>query len=330
MKKAFLQVFMGCVCLCAQAQKVSNIRAEQRGQDIVVMYLLETNLPCEVSLLVSQNNGTSWSIPLKKVSGDVFKNVVAGEKQIIWKVLDERQEFVAENLKFKILANEMKAFEHDMVFIQGGTFLMGSSSGEADEEPIHWVKLNSFNIGKYEVTQEQWKVVMGSNPSIFSGCDNCPVESVSWNDVQQYITKLNSQTGKNYRLPTEAEWEFAARGGTSSRGYNYSGSNNWNSVAWFKENSGNMTHEVGGKLANELGIYDMSGNVNEWCSDRYGNYSSNSETNPSGASSGQYHVFRGGNMLLSASDCFTANRERSTPDFGISTMGFRLVLPVAR
>jgi sulfatase modifying factor 1 len=190
--------------------------------------------------------------------------------------------------------------------------------------------LSSFNIGKYEVTQAQWKAVMGSNPSYFSGCDNCPVENVSWNDAQEFVRKVNAQTGKNYRLPTEAEWEYAARGGQQSRGYTYSGSNDLGSVAWYYDNSGSKTHAVGGKQANELGIYDMSGNVWEWCSEWNGNYSSYSETNPTGASSGQSRVLRGGSCYFIAFNCRSANRNGNFPDNGLNDFGFRLVLPAVR
>ena len=330
MKKAFLQIFLALLCLSAQAQKVSNIRAEQRGQDIVVLYSLETTSPCEVSLLLSQDNGVTWGSPLKNVSGDVGKNIAAGEKQINWKVLEESEQLVGDKIKFKVITNGKKSFEPEMVFVEGGTFEMGSSSGESYEKPVHSATLSAFNIGKYEVTQAQWKAVMGNNPSSFNGCDDCPVENVSWNDVQQYISKLNSQTGKNYRLPTEAEWEFSARGGKSSKGYTYSGSNDLNSVAWNTDNSGSKTHSVGGKQANELGVYDMTGNVWEWCSDWYGKYNSYSETNPTGVSSGQIRVRRGGSWYYSANYCRAASRNRGYPDIRYSSSGFRLVLPVVR
>jgi formylglycine-generating enzyme required for sulfatase activity len=219
---------------------------------------------------------------------------------------------------------------HEMIFVEGGTFQMGSSSGFSDEKPVHSVTLSAFNIGKYEVTQAQWTAVMGNNPSSFSGCENCPVENVSWNDVQQYISKLNSQTGKNYRLPTEAEWEFSARGGKSSKGFTYSGSNDLNAVAWNTDNSGSKTHAVGGKQANELGVYDMTGNVWEWCSDWSGTYNSYSETNPTGASSGQFRVLRGGSWFGNAGYCRAALRFRFNPASRINHYGFRLVLPAVR
>ena len=219
---------------------------------------------------------------------------------------------------------------HEMIFVEGGTFQMGSSSGLSVEKPVHSVTLSAFNIGKYEVTQAQWKAVMGNNPSSFTGCDDCPVENVSWNDVQQYISALNSQTGKNYRLPTEAEWEVSARGGKSSKGYTYSGSNDLNAVAWNTDNSSIKTHAVGGKQANELGIYDMSGNVWEWCSDWYGTYNSYTETNPTGVSSGVSRVLRGGSWLADAFFCRSAIRIGFYHDYRDFNYGFRLVLPAVR
>ncbi|MGX7689504.1 formylglycine-generating enzyme family protein [Flectobacillus roseus] len=213
------------------------------------------------------------------------------------------------------------------VFVEGGTFQMGSTTGYSYEQPVHSVTLSSFAIGKYEVTQAQWKTVMGVNPSTFSNCDECPVENVSWNDVQLFITKLNNLTGKIYRLPTEAEWEYAARGGKLSKGYTYSGSNTIDDVAWYTSNSSNTTHSVGQKIANELGIYDMTGNVWEWCSDWYGAYSSNSQTNPTGASSGTTRVLRGGSGLYNPQNSRVASRDNRTPDYRIYDIGFRVVFP---
>jgi len=215
-----------------------------------------------------------------------------------------------------------------MVFVQGGTFTMGCTPEQGgdcndDEKPAHQVTLSSFYIGKYEVTQAQWKAVIGNNPSSFKG-DNLPVESVSWDDVQDFIRKLNAHTGKQYRLPTEAEWEYAARGGNKSHEYKYSGSYYPNDVAWFSENGGETTHPVGTKQPNELGIYDMSGNVYEWCSDWYGNYSSNAQTNPEGSSSGSIRVFRGGGWNYIARNCRVSSRYYYAPDFRSYFLGFRL------
>ena len=219
----------------------------------------------------------------------------------------------------------------DMVYVPGGSFTMGCTSEqgdcESDEKPSHTVSLSSFYIGKNEITQAQWRAVMGTNPSNFSGCDNCPVENVSWNDAQQFIQKLNQQTGKRYRLPTEAEWEYAARGGNKSRGYDYSGSNDIGAVSWYKDNSDSKTHPVGQKQANELGIYDMSGNVWEWCSDWYANYSSSPSSNPQGPSTGcSSRVLRGGSWSSAATYCRVAYRRNFSPEIRGISNGFRVLL----
>ena len=218
----------------------------------------------------------------------------------------------------------------DMMYVKGGTFTMGATSeqgseADSDEKPTHSVTLSSFYICKYEVTQALWKAVMGSNPSSFKG-DNLPVETVSWDDCQTFIRKLNALTGKNFRLPTEAEWEFAARGGNNSRGYKYAGSNNIGDVAWYDNNSGSKTHVVGTKSPNELGIYDMSGNVWEWCQDWFGSYSSASQTNPTGASSGSLRLLRGGGWYGSAGLCRSSYRYNGAPGRRDFSSGLRLVL----
>ncbi|GHT03842.1 hypothetical protein AGMMS49525_09540 [Bacteroidia bacterium] len=197
----------------------------------------------------------------------------------------------------------------------------------SDESPLHSVTVSNFSIGKYEVTQAQWKLIMGSNPSDFKG-DNLPIEMVSWTDVQEFISRLNAATGKQYRLPTEAEWEYAARGGNKSQSYKYSGSHNLNNVGWFDDNSSSQTHPVGTKLANELGIHDMSGNVWEWCSDWYGTYPSSGLRDPMGASVGSSRVIRSGSWFNIASYCRVSARSYYTPDSRYSSLGFRLALPL--
>ena len=223
-----------------------------------------------------------------------------------------------------------KGVSFNMVLVDGGTFTMGATSEQGsdaanDEKPAHQVTLSTYHIGETEVTQELWQAVMGSNPSKFKG-SKLPVENVSWDDCQTFITKLNRLTGKTFRLPTEAEWEFAARGGNQSKGYKYSGSNTIGDVAWYDSNSGSKTHDVGTKAPNELGIYDMSGNVWEWCQDRYGSYSSSSQTNPAGPSLGSIRVPRGGSWGDYARFCRVSIRSYVTPVNRSRGLGLRLAL----
>jgi formylglycine-generating enzyme required for sulfatase activity len=225
----------------------------------------------------------------------------------------------------------IKQLEANMVRIKGGTFTMGCTSEQgsdcdSDERPAHQVTVSDFYIGRYEVTQKEWREVMGSDPPelAFKGCDNCPVERVSWEDIQQFLLKLNAKTGKAYRLPTEAEWEYAARGGSSSRGFKYAGSNTIDEVAWYTSNSGDKTRPVGQKKSNELGLYDMSGNVWEWCQDWKGDYSSSAQTNPKGPSTGFRRVMRGGSWSVSPQGCRVARRGYITPGYRDFYSGFRL------
>ena len=218
-----------------------------------------------------------------------------------------------------------------MVYVEGGSFTMGAtreqwSDAESDEKHSHSVTLSSYYIGETEVTQALWQAVMGSNPSKFTGDIRCPVEQVSWEDCQAFLSRLNSLTGQHFRLPTEAQWEYAARGGSKSRGYKYSGSNDLGSVAWYEGNSSSTTHPVKTKSPNELGLYDMSGNVWEWCQDWFGSYSSGSQTNPTGASSGSLRVCRGGSWNYGARDCRVSNRGRDTPSNRYGSLGLRLAL----
>lgn len=254
------------------------------------------------------------------------------EKQ---RLAEERKRIAEEEARFAKLNPIIKNLINNMVYVSGGTFTMGATSEQGseanyesyDEKPTHRVTLSSFYIGKYEVTQAEWKAVMGSNPSYFKG-DNLPVENVSWNDCQEFIRKLISLTGKNFRLPTEAEWEFAARGGKNSRGYKYSGSNDIGSVAWYYSNSGSKTHPVGQKSPNELGLYDMSGNVWEWCQDWNGDYPSSVQTNPTGPISGSYRVCRGGSWDYNAGGCRVSFRNFCTPGGRGDSLGLRLAMQV--
>ncbi len=226
----------------------------------------------------------------------------------------------------------------------GATAEQGSDAYD-NEKPFHDVTLDDYLIGETEVTQELWEAVMGDNPSYFKGAKN-PVENVSWDDCKIFINKLNSLTGQQFRLPTEAEWEFAARGGNKGKPTKYSGSAVIGEVAWYWQNSGDeflsgtdldwsadkinknncKTHPVGTKAPNELGIYDMSGNVWEWCEDWYGGYSSSLQANPKGPSGGSNRVFRGGSWSLSAWFCRVSLRSDYTPDYRSLDLGLRLAL----
>ena len=206
-----------------------------------------------------------------------------------------------------------------MIAVKDGTFQMGNGY-----YGVHQVTLSDYYIGETEVTQELWSAVMGSNPSYFTGNMQRPVEWVSWNDCQTFISKLNQLTGETFRLPTEAQWEYAARGGNKSKGYTYSGSDAIDDVAWYDDNSDRMTHPVKTKAPNELGIYDMSGNVAEWCSDWYGSYSSAAQNDPTGPSTGSDRVYRGGGWIISAAGCRVAYRSSYAPTVSGSDLGLRL------
>lgn len=223
-----------------------------------------------------------------------------------------------------------------MVRVKGGTFTMGSPESDKDarstEKPAHAVTLSDFSIGKYEVTQAQWRAVMGDNPSDNKGCDRCPVEQVSWHDVQDFIKKLNAlDPSKNYHLPTEAEWEYAAKGGTvglaNGGGTQYAGSDNIDEVAWYDGNSGNKIHPVGGKKANALGLYDMSGNVYEWVEDDWhGDYKGAPSNGKAWVDRirGSYRVYRGGSWYFGARYCRVLDRNLYSPMIRHGYLGFRL------
>lgn len=226
----------------------------------------------------------------------------------------------------------------EMMKVEGGTFTMGATPEMIDkntlnksipessydrEKPAHKVTLSTFYIGKTEVTQYLWTSVMGYNHSKNKG-ELKPVENVSWNECQKFISKLNKITGQNFRLPTEAEWEFAARGGNNTLKFQYSGSNNPYDVAWYGDLMEGTTHMVGGKHQNELGICDMSGNVSEWCYDYYGGYSKDAQTNPNGPANGSARVVRGGSYALNAWEQRLSNRSCLSPDTELFTIGLRL------
>jgi formylglycine-generating enzyme required for sulfatase activity len=220
-----------------------------------------------------------------------------------------------------------------MIPVKGGTFQMGATkeqTGEArkDEKPVHTVTLDNFQIGETEVSQALWRKVMGSNPSTYKGND-LPVTNITWEDCQEFIKKLNERTGKQFRLPTEAEWEFAARGGTASKGYMFSGSDEVRSVAWHNRDSNRDRHNgpyaIKSKDPNELGIYDMSGNVNEWCQDWFGDYTADPQTNPQGPATGKEHVYRGGSWWYYGMSCRVSRRNSGVKDVR-GVIGLRLAM----
>ena len=259
---------------------------------------------------------------------------------------DKNQDTIEDTL---LTQETIKQLLEDMVYVEGGTFFMGAQNSDSDglnydadiyshESPVHEVTLDSYYIGKYEVTQGLWKKVMGVNPSLFTGDDNLPVEYVSWNDCQTFITRLNQLTGQNFRMPTEAEWEYAARGGQQdeyirTKGQSgtyckYAGSNDIDDVAWYDGNSGGKTHPVGTKAPNALGLYDMSGNVWEWCSDWYDYYNSSPATNPTGSATGIIRMLRGGYWGGNTWNSRVSRRNYNAPDYRNLSDGLRLVLPL--
>ena len=287
-------------------------------------YVLMLMLALVPTLLLAQAAGGAIKRPTKKTQTTTTTSTKK-RSEIKKQTTPSRSETKKPNI-----SSVLQTLIGNMVSVEGGTFWMGGTSEQGsdaydDEKPTHQVTLSSFSIGKYEVTQEEWQAVMGSNPSNFKGA-RLPVECVSWEDCQEFIRRLNQLTGKRFRLPTEAEWEYAARGGNRSRGYKYAGSDNLSSVAWYTDNSGSATHPVGQKSPNELGLYDMSGNVWEWCQDWYGSYSSGSQTNPAGPNSGSRRVCRGGCWNSSARYCRSSRRNYYTPSYRNGSLGLRLAL----
>lgn len=332
-KLVFFLLLSVFTAVCSFGQTVSNVDAYQEGKNIIITYDTDKAGFADF-VFCSTDGGRTWGDPLRQVTGDVNKQVPAGSHRIVWDVLSEREKLAGANICFKVEANSgrftVNGVSFEMVRVEGGTFRMGATSEQGsdvwdNEKPVHSVTLSGYYIGKTEVTQVLWEAVMGINPSRFKG-DYLPVENVSWDDCQEFIRKLNSMTGQNFRLPTEAEWEFACRGGNNSRGYKYSGSNNLGSVAWYDGNSGNKTHPVGTKAPNELGIYDMSGNVWEWCADWYGDYSSGAQTNPTGPYGGSNRVYRGGSWNYDVGRCRSSNRDFYYPWIRDIILGLRLAL----
>ncbi len=341
-------------------QRINVTLAEQEQKTVQIPALVARTGQLDVSYRPA--NSEVW-LDGKKLgtSPDIFRDVIIGQHQVEIRkdgyngekktvTIEEGQTYALSGSLAKIEVpsapaaleggmqnGAVKTFtvngvSFNMVFVAGGTFTMGATPEQEpdasdDEYPTHEVTLSDYFIGQTEVTQELWQAVMGSNPSRFKGA-NRPVERVSWNDCQTFVSKLSDMVGIKFTLPTEAQWEYAARGGSKSRGYKYSGSNTIDDVAWYKDNAGKKTHTVGTKAANELVIYDMSGNVREWCSDwyMYSSYSYGREvTNPTGPSTGYYRVYRGG--CRDAAYCRVSKRDMNTPDYSYKLLGLRLVSP---
>ena len=355
--KAFLLIgWFLCFTLQVQGAPpfVSNVQALQRtdGSKLVDVYY-DVADPDSDKLLItvrfSDDNGVTYDIVPRTLSGDIGIVEPGVGKHIIWDAgkdmprtygaqyraavtADDEVAVAGETITIDLPGLPAGAKPLEMVLIPAGTFTMGSPSDEqdrdSDEGPQHQVTITKdFYMGKYEVTQTQWQAVMGNNPSYFSGTNN-PVERVSWNDCQSFIGKLNALGLGTFRLPTEAEWEYACRAGTTTRFYwgndpSYSEIGNY---AWYGGNSGSKTHEVGQRLPNDWGLYDMSGNVWEWCQDWYGSYPSGSQVDPTGQQSGSSRVLRGGVWNLNAWWCRSAFRYWYWPVYTYYYIGFRVLV----
>ena len=334
----------------AAAPVVSNVVATPSAGQVTISYDLAADTDCAVTLLISADNGVSYNdIPPTAVSGDIGNSVTVGNgKQIIWHPAGDGMA-VGTDYKAKVIARDVD----DFILVEGGTFNNGTSD----------VTLSSFYMDKYEITQAEYQAVMGVNPASGYGVgSNYPVYYVSWFKAIEYCNRRSIQEGltpcysystygtnpdnwpagwnssntnhtnvncnwtaNGYRLPTEMEWMFAAKGGNQSQGYTYSGSNSIGDVAWYTSNSGSTTHTVGTKAANELGTFDMSGNVWEWVWDIYGSYPSGSQNNPTGANSGSFRVRRGGSWNYNAYKCTVSYRNYNGAAYSSYGIGFRCV-----
>lgn len=368
MKNRILLLLFLAAVGTAKAQQIQNVAATQEGKTIVVSYDLTDNTSgstYDVELYCSTDGGSTFGKPLSAVRGDAGKEIKPGaSRRISWDVLADREKLTGNRIVFEVRARTTDQTGIAMVFVKGGTFMMGCTSEQSncddDEKPVHQVTVSDFRMGKYELTVAQFKHFIdetsyktdaekkgfsyfwtGSEWKKKSGvnwkCDaagntrpqseyNHPVIHVSWNDAIEYCKWLSRKTSKKYRLPTEAEWEYAARGGSAGSPTLYAGSNNIVEVAWYSENSGGKTHPVGQKKPNELGLHDMAGNVWEWCNDWHGNYGSGNQSNPKGSSTGSGRVLRGGGWNYGARICRVANRDYFDPAYGGNDSGFRLVL----
>lgn len=340
MKRLFATIVCIAFCASAFAQNVSNVRFKVVDKELTVTYSLDQQSDIRMRVVSQIGEKVFVSDPIQNLSGDIGRNVSAGdEKKIIAFDMPEIRGLDSSEYYFIVEVDDgsVNIYINDIVLkmlpVEGGTFMMGNNKADAarhhyeSERPAHQVTVSDFYLGKYEVTQRLWTTVMGENPSKWQYNDSLPVEQVSWNDVQIFVARLSQMTGYHFRLPTEAEWEYAARGGKKSKGYTYPGTNgDLSSYAWFGFNAGGHTHPVGQKKPNELGFHDMAGNVWEWCSDWASDYTSESQTNPRGPKHGENKIARGGSMNSPTYGCTVSDRCWYLPDHGYGFYGFRLAL----
>lgn len=320
----------------SQSIQVKNISTNQDGSDILVNYDLvgtADNDLFTISLLVSTDGGQNFSTPLKKVTGNVgFLQKGGIGKQIRWNVLEEVSQLVSDNVIFKIKTEVVPDFARDLVFVEGGEFIMGNDSATEDEKPAHKVLIDNFYISKYEVSVKEYKQFCSETGKMMpqkeiEWIEDHPMTFVSWDDASEFCGWISKKTGKTFRLPTEAEWEFSAKGASAINNTKFSGSNNINDVGWSKENSAGVTHSKKGSLnPNELGLFDMSGNVWEWCGDWYSKsyYMQSATRNPKGPRAGSVKIARGGSWYHPAVPI--TYRFYMTPTAKSNYVGFRLVM----
>jgi formylglycine-generating enzyme required for sulfatase activity len=327
---------------CVQGQTAEVVHVQAIGDTFEIRFDVLTNRVSRIELFYSVRQGESWQGPLQGVEVASGNRVHSGKHQsLIWPI--GRDTFLRErvDVQFYIKLIPVDGFEPDVVFVQGGTFMMGCFRAQklmcdTNELPLQRVSLGNYYMGKYEVTRSQWYALMEPESLAEEVCPDCPIEIVSFEDIQVYLDRLRGRTGKPYRLPTEAEWEFAARGGNHDEPYAYSGGDSLEAVGWYVGNArqrytgneNNRVQPVGMKKPNALGLYDMSGNVWEWCSDIYGKYRRGMHINPKGSEKGSFLVNRGGGWADVSDNCRVSYRGGNNPSYRDDDVGFRVVLEV--
>lgn len=353
MKHSVLLLAMLTCGVLLQAQNITNIHFSRVNREVVLTYDLDRN--ADIRIQVSTNGGKTFGDYIENYSGDAGRNVQAGTQRTVlfYDLPDLRSiPYVLDtfaglcwadtNIVFNVEVDDgsvdipVNDLRIRMIRVDGGSFMMGCTRPNAvkhtyeESKPVHRVTVDTFYMAKYEVTQRLWREVMDNNPSRWKGNDSLPVEQVSYQDAQIFIARLSQITGYRFRLPTEAEWEYAARGGRYSKDCVFPGANgDPGSVAWYGMNSGNHTHVVGRLKPNELGLHDMAGNVWEWCSDWFGDYPDSPQDNPRGPRKGEHRILRGGCINSPSWGCAVFDRSWYEPEFGYGFNGFRLVLDSA-